>query len=442
MPILLILCGTTAKAFPFSTDVVIGKIVPLEGLVVVRRKSEGITVKPPAMIIYRGDNVLTNDRGKARILLTGGNEVFVGPSSNLYLNKSFQSRYNYEYNLNLKGKLRAKFQRTKGRRFRIKTSTAVINVKGTDFIVDSGTNSTQVATFTGLVQLTSLKTNQQVDIPPGKMSSVTPVGKVSEPKKVEIAVVKNLENTGKTGIKDLDTIMKPPPPLDPSINIDIEEGPPQELPQELIRKKRVAKAEPPAPKKIEPKPVPEEPPSMWFYAEEYRKKNRLGFGFGAELGAYVGNFLFVEYNLTARSQVHSQYVDSTYEEDDQSTTSTTEKLQRKLGALSFRWFLADSGLYLGLGVGHSTFEHQFQGSSELECSAANGSFYLAELGAQTYGQAYGNTFYVSVGSQVFSYHIFNGDCFESAMSADEYTEFKRKAENSLDALLIGFGWFF
>ncbi len=50
MPILLILCGTTAKAFPFSTDVVIGKIVPLEGLVVVRRKSEGITVKPPAMI--------------------------------------------------------------------------------------------------------------------------------------------------------------------------------------------------------------------------------------------------------------------------------------------------------------------------------------------------------------------------------------------------------
>ncbi len=91
LPVLLLMLGTSVKGFPFSSDVVIGKIVPLEGLVVVKRKSKGITVKPPAMIIYRGDNVLTNATGKARILLTGGNEVYVGPSSTLYLTKTFKA---------------------------------------------------------------------------------------------------------------------------------------------------------------------------------------------------------------------------------------------------------------------------------------------------------------------------------------------------------------
>jgi len=448
--VLLLLCGSNANAFPFSSDIVIGKIVPLEGLVVVRRKSEGITVKPPSMIIFRGDDILTDEKGKARILLTGGNEVYVGPSSTLYLDKNFQSRYNYEYNLNLKGKLRAKFQRVKGRSFRIKTSTALINVKGTDFIVDGGTESTQVATFSGLVELTSLKTQQKVDIPPGQMSSVTTVGKVLKLEKVKIEIVKDLENTGKTGIKTLDTIMEPPPPLDPSVEIEIEKGPPQELPKKI----EVAKVEPPPQKKVEKRiekkvekriektPKPVKPPSMWAYAEEYRKRNRLGLGFGTGMGVYIGNFLFLEYNLTARSQLHYQYVDSIYRGKDMNTSLNETELQRKLSALSYRWFLSDSGTYFGVGVGHSTFEQKFDGSRESGCLTANAYFHLAEIGMQTYGQALGNTFYVSLGSQFFFYDIFNDNYYEECVSATANANFTRQAKHGSDAILLGFGWFF
>ncbi len=258
IPVLILLLGSNASGFTLRSNIKIGKIVPLEGLVVVRRKMEGITVKPPAIIVYQGDEVLTNEKGKARILLTGGNEVFVGPSSTLYLNKHFRDRYKYTYNLNLKGKLRAKVQRVRGRRFRVKTSSAVINVKGTDFIVDTTQTQkpTQVATFKGVVQLTSLKTMQTVDILPGRMSTVTKVGKVEKPKKVEIAIVKHLENTGKTGVKELDKVMEPPPPLDPSIRIEIESEP-LPIPEPMPKKKVAVKAPPLviAAQKKEPPPV-------------------------------------------------------------------------------------------------------------------------------------------------------------------------------------------
>ncbi|MBT4268527.1 MAG: FecR domain-containing protein [Deltaproteobacteria bacterium] len=447
IPVLLVMFVTTASGFPFSSDVVIGKIVPLAGLVVVKRKSKGMTVKPPAMIIYRGDNVLTNETGKARILLTGGNEVFVGPSSTLYLNKSFQSRYNYKYSLNLKGKLRAKIQRVRGRRFRIKTSTAVIDVKGTDFIVDTTTASTtQVATFTGLVQLTSLKTKQKVDIPSGQMSSITKVGKVSKPKKVEIEVVKDLEDTGKTGIKELDTIMKPPPPLDPTIKMDIEVEPPQKLPP-----KQVAQAEI-QPERSVPEPIladkeeeeiePEKPVSMWFYAEEYRKSNRWGFGVAPSLSPYVGGVLGLDFNLTARSQLHLQYSQGAYDETAESTSSAENQLQRKLSAISFRYFLSDSGIYFGAGAGSSQFEQQFNNNPGVVTISGSGSFVMGEIGIQAYGTAFSSTFFISMGTQYLSYTSFKDDYLSGSIAAADYEKFKRRAKNSQDGILLGIGWFF
>ncbi len=114
----------------------------------------------------------------------------------------------------------------------------------------------------------------------------------------------------------------------------------------------VVKPEPEA--KVEPEP--EEVPSLWYYAEEYRKRNRLGFGFGVEAGNYSGNDLFIEYNMTPSSQLHLQLAHNS-ESTDLGTDSISEnKLQRKMTALSYRYFMVDSGLYLGCGLGSSYFE--------------------------------------------------------------------------------------
>ncbi|MFH2129174.1 MAG: FecR domain-containing protein [bacterium] len=450
--ILLLLFGPIARGFPFPSGHAIGKIVPLEGLVVVRRQSEGITVKPPAMILHQGDDVLTNETGSARILLSGGNEVFVGPSSTLYLNKTFQSRYNYEYNLNLKGKLRAKVQRVRGRRFQIKTSSAVIDVKGTDFIVESGLETTQVSTFNGLVQLTALKTKQQVDISPGLMSSVSVAGEVSKPEKVVLEVVKGLEKTGKTGIQELDRVMEPPPPLDPAIILEsvTEPRPGQAAEPEkkvVVQEKPVSEVKtpvmaPPAREVKKVAPAPEEAPSIWAYAEEYRTRNRLGVGFGVEIGAFTGSFLFLEYNLTERSQLHYQYVDSIYQTEDESPSVITTELERKLNAITYRRFFADSGIYLGAGFGTSQFKQRYTGRQDSVAIQANGSFLMAELGAQTYGEAFQTTFYVSVGTQFLFYSGLHDEYRDGSVSDRDYDDFTQRAKNSLDAILIAFGWFF
>jgi len=445
MPFLLILLVSNANGFSLSSGIAIGKIVPLEGLIVVRRKTQGITVKPPAMKIYRGDEVLTNENGKARILLTGGNEVFVGPSSTLILNKSFQDRYKYTYNLNLKGKLRAKVQRVRGRRFRVKTSTAVIDVKGTDFIVDSRSQSTQVATFKGLVQLTSLKTKKKIDIPPGRMSSVTKVGKVLKTKKVEIMVVKNLENTGKTGIKELDTVMKPPPPLDPSIKFEIESEPlPVPLPEQEQKPapKAVVKADPQALAAAVQEPEPEEPVSVWAYAEEYRMRNRFGFGFGAEVGMYSGSILFAEFNLTPRSQLHIHASDASRESEGYEDSIDDGGLKRELSVVTYRRFMADSGFYLGGGYGTAYFRQEFDDGYRSFEVKGNGSFFVLDLGAQTYGNAYNTTFYVNVGAQVLFNVDFNAEPGSGTLSGNDYDEFARQAKEGGGTMMLAFGWFF
>lgn len=456
IPAFMLLFAGNADGFSLKTSTRIGKIVPLEGMVVVRRKTVGITVKPPAMIVYRGDEVLTNAKGKARILLTGGNEVFVGPSSTLYLNKHFQDRYRYTYDLNLKGKLRAKVQRVRGRRFRVKTSTALVDVKGTDFIVDGTAETTQVATFKGLVQLTSIKTEEKVEIPPGRMSSITTVGAVEPPKKVEISVVKDLENTGKTGIKELDTVMKPPPPLDPSIRIEIESEPlpipepmPREEPEVKKPEKRAVVAsrekadgdKKPDTKKLT-KPKPEPAPSLWTFAEEYRRRNRLGFGFGLEAGPYEGSYLFVEYNLTARTQLHLQFSHNSRSSGVNTESISNQDLQRNLRAASFRYFMHDSGLYAGLGGGSSQYEQDYDIDGETTTLAANGSFTMLEVGAQAYGNAFDTTFYMAVGMQYLNTISLNREYDENTVSSDIDDDFTGQTQTHLNLMMISFGWFF
>jgi len=96
----------------------------------------------------------------------------------------------------ISGKIRARVQKSRRQSIRFSTVNAVIGVKGTDFIVSYLDEKTQVATVEGLVNLSSKETTQSIDIPPGKMSEVSPSGEVMALREIAGDILSGVEIAG------------------------------------------------------------------------------------------------------------------------------------------------------------------------------------------------------------------------------------------------------
>ena len=394
-----LLMGWSVSAQPFISSRSIGKIKLIQPLVVVRRKGEGISVKDSDLILYTGDDVLTSDSGKAHIMLSGGNEIFVAPSSTLYLTKHLLDRYKYEYELSLNGKMRAKVQKARRRKVRIKTANAMISVKGTDFVVEFKDQITSVGSLEGQVVLTSLKTNKQMDIPVGKMISVSPKGTLSKPKKIEKKLIAGLEHAGRTGIKELD---------------------PEEVPKE------------------DPKPEAKPLPIKDKYNPEgLRSQSVFGLGGGTEIGVYSGSYIFIDVPLGSRSQIHIQHSVGTLSKQNNSSLFEGP-LFRTMNAVSYRYFKDKSGIFLGLGAGKSEFSQEYATSS----ISANGTFLLTEFGAQTYKEFISQLLMLHIGSQLLFYSSFEHNGDQLGLSQDHLTDFAEKAKSNIVFMQISLSIYF
>lgn len=387
-------------AQPFFASREIGKILVEEPMVVVKRGDKAIEVKGLSMKLRQNDEVLTNEKGKASLLLSGGNKIYLAPLSDLYLTKTVMARYQYEYLLSIKGKLRAKIQPAKKRKIRLKTANALIAVKGTDFVVEFRDGVTQVGTIQGTVTLTSVKTKQSIEISKGVMTSVTPSGEILPPVKIKAELVKGLEHSGKTGFKELDKIINPPK-------------------EETV---------PGVESEREP-----------FNPEEVRQEKRFGLGAGLEMGVYTGGFIFGDMNFASRFQLHYQHLISTHPDNTGSTSQAESQLKRTMDAVTFRYFKDDSGIFLGLGGGRSQFTQAFKTGSNSEL-IANGTFVLLEIGAQVYGLTEGDRFYIHTESQLLVYSTIE-DNYSSLTSVDssDYDTFTANAKKNIIFMLIGFG---
>ena len=186
----------------------IGNISAAQQRVLIRRGSSTVRLAEAEIDLIKEDHVFTDSTGKARILLTEGAEVFMAPASNLNFNIHFVNRLNYEHQLSLRGKVRAKVDPTAKRRLIIKTAHAEIAVKGTDFIVESRKGKTKIATLEGVVEVTSSKTRQRTEITENKLVTVSSRGQISPPKKIEPELIKDLEYSGATGNKEMDKIIE------------------------------------------------------------------------------------------------------------------------------------------------------------------------------------------------------------------------------------------
>lgn len=152
---LLCLAGSTRaenKAEP------VGAVVAWTGDVSIFRENEGKKTQVKAMEpLYASDTVLTEVNSRAKILMKDDSIISLGQNSSAKV-----KGYAYETKSNLRsavfrvisGNVRVvvgSFFRGKGSFFRIETQTAVVGVKGTDFMVASKGMETEIITVGGNV---------------------------------------------------------------------------------------------------------------------------------------------------------------------------------------------------------------------------------------------------------------------------------------------------
>lgn len=131
--------------------------------------------------VYWQDLVRTEGNGRVKIELTGGTVLSVGARSQMRIVKHDTASDQTEIELTA-GSVRGQVVKlTKpGSSFQIKTQTAVIGVVGTDVIVISGPNGTQVICLDGTVTVTSA-TGASVTLQPGQSTTVPAGGAPSAP---------------------------------------------------------------------------------------------------------------------------------------------------------------------------------------------------------------------------------------------------------------------
>jgi len=155
--------------------------------------------------LENGDIVVTGEAGKAQIIMSDKSEIILASSAKLTVfEKSTQSTFKKikSFLFSFEGKIRAKFRKSDGRRVKFKSANAEINIKGTEFVAENVNRTTTVATIEGLVNMSSVKTGSNIDIPPGKMSSISAAGEVMPLSEIAGEILKGVEAAGEKMIEE------------------------------------------------------------------------------------------------------------------------------------------------------------------------------------------------------------------------------------------------
>ncbi len=196
--LVLSFCQESIQASAFSAAKNIGKVMVKSSPVIVVRKGKRLKVGRFGMNLQKGDIVITPKGGKAQIVLSSGDSLFLASSSQVVLNEEITSSAQAKITRIMlsSGKIRAHIKKKKKRRIRFRTANAIIGVKGTDFVVEHINRTTTVGTREGLVNMASAKSGKNIDIPPGKMSSISPSGEVMPLSEFAGELMKGVEFAG------------------------------------------------------------------------------------------------------------------------------------------------------------------------------------------------------------------------------------------------------
>jgi len=132
----------------------VGKVANVSGKVIIVHLNEksGYHVLQN-MNVYRGDTIFTGYSATVLIQLNDGSQISLGSESRIQLNQMVYTPKNRTRNAFIhmpSGKARFSVQKLKSyknRRFRVKTVSALIGVRGSDFVIQVKPDQTEVAAF-------------------------------------------------------------------------------------------------------------------------------------------------------------------------------------------------------------------------------------------------------------------------------------------------------
>lgn len=194
---LLTLVTVSVMGFPSSTSV--GKVFVKSQNVVVISNGKTLDVGSFGMELKNGDTVVTGESGKAKVIMPSGDEITLAPWAKLaIIEKTTKKALTISTSVlfTFDGKIRAKIRKSRDRGRRFKSANAEINIKGTEFVAEYANRMTTVATLEGLVNMASLSSGLNTDIPPGKMSSVSADGTVLPLSEIAGEILKGVESAG------------------------------------------------------------------------------------------------------------------------------------------------------------------------------------------------------------------------------------------------------
>ena len=151
-------------------QIITGNLLLIEGSGVLYRDNKPRPIPKTKIIIKDKDLIQTKKNGKIKILLFGGDEIFLAPNSEIKFEEKIKlvglaKKINRSFNLS--GRLLAKIKRNLSRETNIRTVNAIVGVKGTDFIVEYVNDNTRVGKIEGTVSMTSVENKESVDIDSG-----------------------------------------------------------------------------------------------------------------------------------------------------------------------------------------------------------------------------------------------------------------------------------
>ncbi|HIC44326.1 MAG TPA: hypothetical protein EYO73_08605, partial [Sulfurimonas sp.] len=157
----------------------IGKITALKGIAEIR---QGTNVKSAQLgsELVRHDNIITKEKTKVQVIFEDETIITIGENSHFSIDEYITDGSDSEVKLSLfKGAMRAitgKIGQANPGKFKVKTKTATIGIRGTNFVVVSSLESDMVACTLGAITVQG--TGSLVTVPSGFMTNINKGGEV------------------------------------------------------------------------------------------------------------------------------------------------------------------------------------------------------------------------------------------------------------------------
>lgn len=184
-----------------SAQLADGEIQVVEGEVELIRSGKVQILDPSVYKLQNKDILKTKTDGKARITLQGGDEILMATNTEVQfsekiLTKGFVRIRNRA--IKVTGKILATIKKNKTTPIKIRTPSAIIGIKGTQFVVEHQKNITTTGTIEGVVLLTSLVNQNSIELKAGTMSSVNLAGEIMPIQEFSGELLKEFEFAGET----------------------------------------------------------------------------------------------------------------------------------------------------------------------------------------------------------------------------------------------------